>query len=230
MEPRVFISHSSADKDFALRLDDALRSFEIAVWTYEREIHLSQRWAMEVQRGLDECTHMVVLCSESALQSAHVWDEHGYYLNSEQAKPVIPLLIAETRLPFTLASLQHLNVCEIGFDEAVAKLVEFILSTSLDPTPDSTLTAIREPMMVDTQEMIGYVEAAEPPNRYQREQQRLIQSKEYYFAVQPFPRLESIPINRYRRDELLEQMENIVEHAFADSCLWDEEELTAEPT
>ena len=51
----IFLSHSSADHDFALRLSQRVRAHGIPVWFSQTDIAGSQQWQNEIGLALERC-------------------------------------------------------------------------------------------------------------------------------------------------------------------------------
>lgn len=51
----IFLSHSSADHDFALRLSRRVRAHGIPVWFSQTDIAGSQQWQNEIGLALERC-------------------------------------------------------------------------------------------------------------------------------------------------------------------------------
>src|SRR5258708_2373543 len=71
----VFISHSSHDKDFALKLSAALEAEKFDPWLCETKIEPAANWVMEIEKGLQTADLVLLLWSPEAAQSAATQDE-----------------------------------------------------------------------------------------------------------------------------------------------------------
>lgn len=115
---QVFISYARADSAFAWQLFEDLSKYDLALWMDVRSIPKGANWDSEVQRGLDSSDLMLVLLSPNSVNSQNVADEWSYFI--EKNKPVLPLLIVPTEVPFRLSRRQRIDFTtdyEVGFRE-----------------------------------------------------------------------------------------------------------------
>lgn len=115
---QIFISYARADSAFAWRLVEDLSEYDLALWLDVRNIPKGANWDIEVQKGLDSSDLMLVLLSPDSVNSQNVADEWSYFI--EKNKPVLPLLIAPTEVPFRLSRRQRIDFTadyEVGFRE-----------------------------------------------------------------------------------------------------------------
>jgi hypothetical protein len=80
---KVFLSHSSADRQIAWRLAEQLRAAGFDVWM-ESEVLLGQNWAKEIGKALESCDAMVVILSPDATRTEHVQRGINFALVSPQ--------------------------------------------------------------------------------------------------------------------------------------------------
>ncbi len=104
---QVFICYSRADKQFAAQLVDDLAEYEVDVWMDVRSIPTGSNWDLEVQKGLDHSDVMLVLLSPASAASQNVADEWSYFI--ERDKPIIPIMIVPTEVPFRLSRRQRVD-------------------------------------------------------------------------------------------------------------------------
>jgi hypothetical protein len=115
---QIFISYARADSAFAWRLVEDLSEYDLALWLDVRNIPKGANWDIEVQKGLDSSDLMLVLLSPDSVNSQNVADEWSYFI--EKNKPVLPLLIAPTEVPFRLSRRQRIDFTadyDVGFRE-----------------------------------------------------------------------------------------------------------------
>jgi hypothetical protein len=67
--PRVFISYSRKDREFALALRKRIEDAGFSLWQDLSDVTPGQDWWLEVVRAIDVCEHMVLVISEDALRS-----------------------------------------------------------------------------------------------------------------------------------------------------------------
>lgn len=104
---QIFISYARADSAFARRLVEDLSEYDLALWLDVINIPKGANWDIEVQKGLDSSDLMLVLLSPDSVNSQNVADEWSYFI--EKNKPVLPLLIAPTEVPFRLSRRQRID-------------------------------------------------------------------------------------------------------------------------
>jgi tetratricopeptide (TPR) repeat protein len=66
----VFLSHSTRDKQFAVRLKEAMRQEDFLPWLYESEIEPNANWVARMEDGLRDADLVLLLWSPDAAASA----------------------------------------------------------------------------------------------------------------------------------------------------------------
>ncbi|MFN7211186.1 MAG: toll/interleukin-1 receptor domain-containing protein, partial [Aggregatilineales bacterium] len=135
---QIFISYARADSAFARRLVEDLSEYDLALWLDVINIPKGANWDIEVQKGLDSSDLMLVLLSPDSVNSQNVADEWSYFI--EKNKPVLPLLIAPTEVPFRLSRRQRIDFTadyEVGFRELLRAIGS---PPRLDPDSTERLT------------------------------------------------------------------------------------------
>ena len=117
---KLFISHSSKDNEFALKLAEQLIEKGFEVWIDKSDIRAGKIWWDEVQRGLDEGDAMILVISQDAMDLRNVADEWGYYLDEE--KPIVPVHWLPAKVHFRLRGLQYVNFRDAEFAGAFEHL------------------------------------------------------------------------------------------------------------
>jgi hypothetical protein len=116
-ESRLFISHrSESDADFALWLVERLEQRGIRCWIAPRDIKAGANWNRAIMAAVKECSAMVVVISESAVESEFVQAE--VHKACTLRKQVVPLLL-QPDLPYTdidarLETKQRIDWYKIG--------------------------------------------------------------------------------------------------------------------
>jgi hypothetical protein len=72
---QVFISHATADAQFAHRLADDLRRLGVQVWIAQESIRPGESWVDAIEPGLEESSHTVIVLTPKALKSRWVKKE-----------------------------------------------------------------------------------------------------------------------------------------------------------
>jgi len=108
--PKIFISHSSKDKQFALQLASDLKELGHQPWLDEWEIKVGECIVSNVQRGLEECEYVIVVLSENSVKSNWVENEWKakYWDEVETGKiMVLPVLISNCTIPSLLKTKRY---------------------------------------------------------------------------------------------------------------------------
>lgn len=143
-QPRIFICHSSENKDLALQLCDYLEEHGFLCWIAPRDISGGRSYAAAILEGLNEAAAVVVLLSRSAQSSPHVLREIERAVHRRIA--VVPLLIEDVALKgdfeYFLSTCQWITLNQgtgifDTFDEVVAALKSTIhhLDEPSEPAP-----------------------------------------------------------------------------------------------
>ncbi len=106
-EPKVFISHSSADKQFVRKLVDDLKIQNIPVWFDESDILVGDSIVQKINTALSESDYLIVVLSRTSVESAWVKNELDYALMEEKSKDsivILPVKIDDCEIPPLLRS------------------------------------------------------------------------------------------------------------------------------
>jgi hypothetical protein len=125
------------------RLDSALIKLGYSIWVDIRNIESGHRWTEDVQRGLDECSLMILIISQAAMDSSNVRDEWEYF--KYNSKTLIPILYKPTDnpLPFHLQNVQHIDFSSQNFDNALQNLQLELYKKGLKPNSEKPATKIK---------------------------------------------------------------------------------------
>lgn len=99
---RVFLSHSSRDKEDVRRLAEDLRAEGINVWLDEWEIAVGDRISQKIQQGLAESDYLAVWLTKDAIESGWVereWQAKFHEEVNQDRTVVLPLLGEHCTLP-----------------------------------------------------------------------------------------------------------------------------------
>lgn len=109
----VFLSHSSHDVDFVVRLAETLRQHGVPVWYSGTDILGAQQWHDEIGDALERCDWFIVVLSPASTESMWVRREVQFALQQDHyVNRIIPVVISECegkRLSWVLSSLQTVN-------------------------------------------------------------------------------------------------------------------------
>ena len=105
---KIFFSYSRADgSDFALRLALDLKKEGFNVWIDQQDIRAGSEWDLEIEKALETCDCLLFIETEKSVISNNVLDEVYYAL--DQDKKVIPVILHDSKTPFRLQRLQHVD-------------------------------------------------------------------------------------------------------------------------
>jgi len=144
---KVFISHSSKDKEFVSRLAKDLRTRSgIDAWLDQWEIKPGDRIPKRVEQGLSEAEVLVLILSPDSVNSEWVGWERDAWLSMQideerRAKEegrlperrLIPVLYRECEKPTFLKPLLHVNISEQTYEDGFGRLVSAILEVPEKP-------------------------------------------------------------------------------------------------
>ena len=134
MTKQVFISHATADAQFAHRLADDLQRLGLQVWIAPESIRPGEGWVEAIERGLAESSHMVVVLTPAALESEWVRKETDVAIAQERKGliQVIPLDVEPCEVPLLLGSYQMASFRR-NYDASLCQLVD-ILGVRVTPS------------------------------------------------------------------------------------------------
>ena len=99
---RVFLSYARSDAEAAKALADHIARAGHDVW-WDREIEGGSRFAVEIDKALQNADFIVVLWSEASIQSAWVQDEASEGRDSGR---LVPLTLNDVRPPLGFRQYQ----------------------------------------------------------------------------------------------------------------------------
>lgn len=126
---RVFVSHSSIDKDFVrgLCVDLAARGHQ--PWLDEWEILAGESITERVGAGIEDADFMIVVLSEAAVKSRWVeqeWQAKHWSEITERHVMVIPVLKDECEIPVLLRTKKYVDLRDDKYSEGLETLVKSI--------------------------------------------------------------------------------------------------------
>lgn len=109
----VFLSHSTKDRDFVIRLVRILKEHGIGYWYSSTHISAAKQWHDEIGRALNRCNWFLVVLTPNAVRSRWVKREVLFALNEARYdERIIPLLRRPcnySRLSWTLPEFQFVD-------------------------------------------------------------------------------------------------------------------------
>jgi hypothetical protein len=128
MAKRVFISHSTNDKHWADSLCNSLESVGISCWIAPRDIQPGQSWAEAIVSGIAESSILLLLLSESSIDSKNVMRE--VELADGKNKILVTVKLDDIQpsgaLEFFLRLPQSVNCFRTDFDRYITSVIQGI--------------------------------------------------------------------------------------------------------
>jgi hypothetical protein len=117
----IFFSYSRVDaSDFALKLAVDLQKAGFNVWIDQEDIRAGSEWDLEIEKALETCDCLLFIESEKSVTSNNVLDE--VYFALEQHKVVIPVIYKDSKTPYRLSRLQHIDFT-ISYETGLTNLI-----------------------------------------------------------------------------------------------------------
>jgi hypothetical protein len=127
MQPKLFISHASEDKDrFVLRFAERLRELGIDAWLDKWEMKPGDSLVQKIEEGIEGATAFLIVLSERSVTKP--WVRHeldiGVVKMIEDKTRLIPVVIDGCRIPASLQPLLQIRVKGLAdLDAAVDDVV-----------------------------------------------------------------------------------------------------------
>lgn len=122
----VFLSHSSVDKPWVIKLKDALVRYGLSVWLDKDEIRPGDLFGEALEQALDNCRAVALIISPEAINSG--WFKEEYYralsLATDRQTHLIPVILRDVELPGFLLSRNWVDFRnETAYAENIRKLI-----------------------------------------------------------------------------------------------------------
>jgi hypothetical protein len=120
--PHVFISYAKKDtRPLALALRDALRRVAGLTAWMDESLEAGQSWALQIQAEIDRADCVVVLLSPDVNRPEAGQQRRSFVLNEIdyaqlENKPILPVMVVQTRTPIQLAGVQHIDLTKTPTD------------------------------------------------------------------------------------------------------------------
>ncbi len=138
----VFLSHSSRDREFVLRLTRVLKRQKVRYWYSATHIAGAKQWHDEIGRALARCDWFLVILTPDAVRSVWVKRELLFALNAGRYnKRIIPLLRKPchySQLSWTLPEFQLVDFTgdfELGCRQLLRVWNLDLKSSAIKPRP-----------------------------------------------------------------------------------------------
>src|SRR5262249_23219513 len=135
----VFISHSSADKPFVRRLAFGLLAEGIPVWLDSWRLEVGDSLLDNIYEGIDQSSIVVLVMSQSAVNSGWVKREMDAALSKEEktgGKFLIPIKTDDCKIPLKIADRLYADFSSSGkFSQPLSQLVKVLLERGCRDLP-----------------------------------------------------------------------------------------------
>ncbi|MCY7422223.1 MAG: toll/interleukin-1 receptor domain-containing protein [Chitinophagaceae bacterium] len=147
---KIFFSYSRADgSEFALKLALDLKNKGFDVWIDQVDIRAGSEWDIEIEKALETCDCLLFIETEKSVTSNNVLDEVYYAI--EQRKKVIPLILVDSKTPFRLQRIQHINFTK-DYQSGLALLINELqnnnTAVTYQPEEKQTLAKAGKPFLI----------------------------------------------------------------------------------
>lgn len=133
---KIFFSYSRQDaSDFAQKLATDLGQQGYDAWIDLEGIRAGREWDVEIEKALNDCDCLLFFESEHAVTSKNVLDEVYYAL--EQGKKVIPIIVKDSKTPYRLQRLQHIDLSQ-DYTKGLNQLLMELKATGNNPVIKSS--------------------------------------------------------------------------------------------
>lgn len=126
----IFISYSSLDRPFVMRLVYDLRFLGFNVWTDDSRILVGQSIVQEINKGISEAEYMLVILSPRSVKSRWVEREWStkYWMEISAGKiQILPILLESCEIPALLSDKKYANF-SMDYHDGLNELVHSINS------------------------------------------------------------------------------------------------------
>jgi hypothetical protein len=130
IRPRIFLSYSRKDAQYASQLQHELRNEDLHAWRDETNIPGSSKWASVIEAAIERMDALVIVVTHESVASEWVERECAGFLS--KGKPVIPYIADETmksNLPTYLSSIQYIDGTVTQGFSALVKQLRVLLAT-----------------------------------------------------------------------------------------------------
>jgi TIR domain len=134
---KLFISHSSVDKDWVRKLAIGLLHEGFPVWLDEWELDLGESLIERIYSGIDQSTYFLLVMSEASVKSGWVTKELNAALVKEEQlsrKFLIPILVGDCKVPLQVGDRLYADFSK-GYLVAFETLCKWLGDRGLHEAP-----------------------------------------------------------------------------------------------
>lgn len=122
MAKKIFISYSRRDMIFVEKLAQDLVDAGYEVWYDLTNIEGGDRWAQEIQKGIDQSQIFVLVVTPNSIASE--WVEKEYLSASQRGLKIVPLLREHCQLPIWLLNIQYVDIVGMNYERNFRQIME----------------------------------------------------------------------------------------------------------
>ncbi|MCP3959596.1 MAG: tetratricopeptide repeat protein [bacterium] len=121
----IFLSYSSTDREFCLRLQMDLEAAGLDTWVDKKGIAPGREWQRQIQEALSCAGAVLLVLSPGAVDSSTVQAEVSFA--RDEGKLVVPVICRPCEIPWHLRPLQHVDLStEAKYRDGLAELVDHL--------------------------------------------------------------------------------------------------------
>jgi hypothetical protein len=125
---QVFVSYSRRNKEIVDRIVGEMDRASMDIWIDREDIKAGNSWRVQIVQAIDTCDAFVLMLSAHSAISENVHKEIN--LAQDSKRKTFVLLLERIQLPsevrYQLTGLQFIDVEELGYEEAVRRLIETV--------------------------------------------------------------------------------------------------------
>ncbi len=125
---QIFISYSRRDTEIVDHIVGEMQNAGLDTWIDREAIKAGNTWRLQIVQAIDTCLAFVLMLSPNSAASDNVRREID--LAQDAKGPLLPLQLEPVKIPpeirYQLAGQQVIDVQMLGFEKAVAQLIETI--------------------------------------------------------------------------------------------------------
>ena len=128
--PKVFLCHSSSDKELVEKFAKRLKLIGSHVWFDKWEIKTGDSIVEKINEGLGSMTHLAIFLSKESVDKPWVQKELSTALMkklSDNSVKILPLKVDDTKIPYIIFDLKYADCSldiESGFNQVIMDILE----------------------------------------------------------------------------------------------------------
>jgi GTPase SAR1 family protein len=129
---KVFLSHSSKDKEFVRKLGADLKKLGHYIWFDEWEIKVGDCIVQKVEQGINDSDYIIIVLTPEAVESGWVEREWKVAFGKEVEKKrviVLPVLLKNCKIPILLSTKKYADFRE-NYEIGLVALTQALVTVS----------------------------------------------------------------------------------------------------